>query len=140
MDIHQREVDHTLATLAMLAEVHHDGQAVDQLTHSLQTATRLRRGGADCDLVVAGLLHDVGKLWHEERHANVAVVILAGRVRAEVLLALALHPEARAGEFVPDTEDGRQLLAADAASTNDPGYEADTLESFRPWLAKVFCG
>lgn len=138
--MHQREVDHTLATVAMLAGVHHEGQAVDQLAHALQTATRLRRGGADPDLVVAGLLHDVGKLWHEERHASMAVVMLAGRVRAEVLLALSLHPEARSGEYVPDTEDGRRLLAADAASIDDPTYPADTLESFRPWLSKVFCG
>lgn len=138
--MHEREVDHTLATLEMLAAIQHEGQAVDQLTHALQTATRLRRGGADPDLVVAGLLHDIGKLWHEERHAGIAVTILSGRVRPEVTGALLFHPEARSGELEPATEDARQLLAADAASVDDAAYEADTLESFRPWLAKVFCG
>lgn len=138
--MHEREVERTLATLAMLAEVHHEGQAVDQLAHALQTATRLRRGGADPDLVVAGLLHDVGKLWHEERHANVAVAILAGRVRPEVIAALAVHPEARGGEGEPSTEEGRALLEADAASIDDAGYAADTLSSFRRELTEVFCG
>ena len=38
-----------------------DGFATDQLTHCLQTATRAERAGADDEVVVASLCHDIGK-------------------------------------------------------------------------------
>lgn len=138
MDMHEREVNHTLTTLLMLRDIRHEGQAVDQLEHALQTATRLRRAGADADLVVAGLLHDVGKLWNEVRHAPVAVTMLAGRVRGEVLGALLFHADYRSGELEPGTEEGRMLLEADQASTGDAAFDTEPLESFRPWLMQVF--
>jgi predicted HD phosphohydrolase len=139
MDIHEREVHLTMRTLPLLAYVHHDGQVVDQLTHALQTATRLRRGGGDDELVTAGLLHDVGKLWHEVDHADVAVAILRGRVRAEVLEALHFHADARGGRHQVRSEESRLLLAADEDSVDDAGYDADPLESFVDPLRAVFC-
>ena len=58
-----RVADRVLAMLVSLADVV-DGFAVDQLTHSLQTATRAERAGADDELVVASLCHDIGKaVW-----------------------------------------------------------------------------
>jgi predicted HD phosphohydrolase len=37
-----------------------DGEAVDIWTHQVQTADALRQEGADDEMVVAGLLHDIG--------------------------------------------------------------------------------
>ena len=54
-----------LAFLQMLDGLD-DGFAVDQLGHALQTATRAERAGADPELVVAALMHDVGKLCGDE--------------------------------------------------------------------------
>ena len=49
-----------------------DGFAVDQLSHALQTATRAERAGADEQVVVAALMHDVGKLVGDENHDAVS--------------------------------------------------------------------
>src|ERR1017187_1423263 len=56
--------DRVLALLESLSTVV-DGFAVDQLTHCLQTATRAERAGADDELVVASLCHDIGKRSEE---------------------------------------------------------------------------
>jgi len=48
------------------------GFAVDQLTHCLQTATLAERAGADDELVVASLCHDVGKYVSVANHPAIA--------------------------------------------------------------------
>src|SRR6266700_2358675 len=53
-----------------------DGFAVNQLEHSLQTATRAVRAGASEELVVAALCHDVGKVISWENHPAIAAEIL----------------------------------------------------------------
>jgi predicted HD phosphohydrolase len=52
------------------------GYPVDRYTHSLQTATRAWRDGADVELVVAALLHDVGDDLSPYDHASLAASIL----------------------------------------------------------------
>jgi predicted HD phosphohydrolase len=39
-----------------------DGEAVDELTHALQTAQHARDAGADDELIAAAALHDCGRL------------------------------------------------------------------------------
>src|SRR6188472_2145459 len=60
------------------------GFAVNQLTHALQTATRAERAGADDDVVVAALCHDIGKAISEPNHPAVAAALLAPYVREDV--------------------------------------------------------
>jgi|SRR5712664_1610558 len=57
-----------LALLEKSAQID-DGSGVTQKEHCLQTATRAVRDGADEELVVAALFHDVGKVLrrHEPR-------------------------------------------------------------------------
>ena len=43
------------------AEIYRDGEAVSELQHALQTADFAAANGADDDLVLAALLHDVGR-------------------------------------------------------------------------------
>ena len=52
------------------------GYRIDRLEHSLQTATRAYRHGADTELVVAALLHDIGDLLAPHNHSQLAAVIL----------------------------------------------------------------
>jgi phosphonate degradation associated HDIG domain protein len=40
------------------------GEEVTQTEHALQAATAAERDGADCELIAAALLHDVGHLLH----------------------------------------------------------------------------
>ena len=44
------------------------GYKIDRFQHSLQTATRAQRDGADDETVVAALLHDIGDTISPENH------------------------------------------------------------------------
>ncbi len=64
-----------LAHLHRLAGDHH-GYPVDRFEHSLQTATRALRDGADEEMVVCALLHDIGDDLAPANHAEIAAGIL----------------------------------------------------------------
>jgi predicted HD phosphohydrolase len=53
--------DRLLAALASSAATRYGGEAVSELEHALQCAELAREGGADEELQVACLLHDVGR-------------------------------------------------------------------------------
>lgn len=71
--------------LAMLMRLGGDkiGYRVDRLEHSLQTATRAFRDGADEETVVCALLHDIGDTLAPENHAQLAAAVLRPFVSAE---------------------------------------------------------
>ena len=50
------------------------GERVTQLQHALQSAQRATEAGADDEMVVAALLHDVGHLLGGNIHAEIGVV------------------------------------------------------------------
>lgn len=52
------------------------GYRVDRLEHSLQSATRAYRDGADEEMVVAALLHDAGDMLAPHNHSELAAAIL----------------------------------------------------------------
>ena len=52
------------------------GYRVDRYTHSLQTATRALREGADEETVVCALLHDIGDVLAPDNHSEVGAAIL----------------------------------------------------------------
>jgi predicted HD phosphohydrolase len=85
----KRVAERALLLLRSLAQVT-DGFAVDQLTHSLQTATRAERSGADSEVVFASLFHDVGKAVSVPNHPEIAAAILRPYVRDDVH-AMILH-------------------------------------------------
>jgi predicted HD phosphohydrolase len=87
-----RVPDGILAMLESLSEVS-DGFAVDQLTHGLQTATRAELAGADDEMVVASLCHDIGKAISVPNHPRIAAEILRPYVRAEVTEVIAAHQD-----------------------------------------------
>ena len=63
------------ACLRSLADVT-DGFATDQLTHGLQTATLAEQAGADQEVIVASLCHDIGKAISVPNHPEIAAAIL----------------------------------------------------------------
>jgi predicted HD phosphohydrolase len=87
-----RVAERVLGLLRSLADVT-DGFAVDQLTHCLQTATRAERAGADDELVVASLCHDIGKAVSVPNHPMIAAEILKPYVRDEVYCAIRAHQD-----------------------------------------------
>ena len=55
---------------------HAGGFRVDRYTHSLQTATRAFRDGADEEMLCVALLHDVGDMHAPGNHSGFAAAVL----------------------------------------------------------------
>ncbi len=87
-----RTAERVIALLVSLAEVT-DGFAVDQLTHCLQTATRAERAGADDEVVIASLCHDIGKAVSVPNHPRIAAEILRPYVRDDVYQMILAHQD-----------------------------------------------
>ena len=67
------------------------GYQVTRLQHSLQSATRAEADGADIELIVAALIHDIGDELAPENHSQMAASIIRPYVRAEVTWILEMH-------------------------------------------------
>ena len=67
--------EHLLAQLKTLAQGD-SGYRIDRYRHSLQTATRAFRDGADEEMVVAALLHDIGDTLAPDNHSQLAAALL----------------------------------------------------------------
>jgi predicted HD phosphohydrolase len=74
--------DNVLAQLKLLAG-DKIGYQIDRYQHSLQTATRAQRDGADEEMICCALLHDVGDLLAPENHSQLAAAILRPYVSAD---------------------------------------------------------
>jgi predicted HD phosphohydrolase len=131
-----------------------DGFSVNQMQHALQTATRAERDGADEEVIVASLLHDVGKLISVPNHPRIAAEILRPYVRHDVYCMVAYHQDFQGRYYYEylgmDTNLRAQHVAepwyslaeqfADVWDQKafDPAYESETLEHFEPMVLRVF--
>lgn len=70
-----------------------DGFATNQLVHSLQTATLAERAGADQEVIVASLCHDIGKTISVFGHPEIAAAILRPYVRPDVFHMILAHQD-----------------------------------------------
>jgi predicted HD phosphohydrolase len=148
-----RTADRILMLLESLSTVV-DGFAIDQLTHCLQTATRAEQAGADEEVVVASLCHDIGKAISVPNHPAIAASILQSYVRPEVHFMIASHqdfqgrhyyhhfggnPDARAKYGDSEHFELAQRFADEWDQTAfDPDYPTYTLEHFEPMVRRVF--
>ena len=148
-----RVAERALAMLRSLAEIT-DGFAVDQLTHSLQTATLAERAGADEEVVFASLLHDVGKAVSVPNHPEIAAAILRPYVRSDVYNMIRAHQDFQGrhyyAHFGGDPNAREQYrgepwfgLAEQFADdwdqiAFDPDYDTLPLEHFEPLVRKLF--
>ncbi len=131
-----------------------DGFAVDQLMHSLQTATRAEESGADPEMVVASLCHDIGKYVSVPNHPRIAAEILRPYVRAEVVDVILAHQDFQGRHYYhhfggdPDAREkyrGESWFAlaerfADEwdQTSFDPDYPTEPLSHFEPLVREVF--
>src|SRR5436190_10740891 len=148
-----RVADRALGMLRSLEEIT-DGFAVDQLVHSLQTATRAERDGADEEVVFASLLHDIGKAVSVPNHPEIAAAIIKPYVRADVSDMIRAHQDFQGRHyyqhFGADPNAREQYrgeswfeLAAHFADdwdqiAFDPDYDTLPLEHFEPLLRARF--
>ena len=151
-----RVADRVLGMLESLSDIV-DGFATDQLTHCLQTATLAERAGADDEVVVAALCHDIGKAVSVPNHPRIAAEILRPYVRDEVYKMILVHqdfqgrhyyahfggdPDAREkhrDELTPDEWTLAEKFADEWDQIAfDPDYDTLPLSHFEPLVRKVF--
>ncbi len=151
-----RVADAVLGLLRSLSSIT-DGFATDQLTHCLQTATRAEESGADAEVVVASLCHDIGKAISVPNHPAIAAEILKPYVRPAVYDMIRVHqdfqgkhyyhhfggdPEAREkhrAALDPETFGLAASFADEWDQTSfDPDYPTKPLEHFEPAIREVF--
>jgi predicted HD phosphohydrolase len=85
-----RRAGQVLVALSQLSDVC-DGGNISELDHALQTATRAERAGADEELVLGALCHDIGKVFGDAGHGAVSAALLEPHVRAEVVDVVRHH-------------------------------------------------
>ena len=151
-----RVADRVLMLLESLSEVV-DGFATDQLTQCLQTATLAERAGADDEIVVAALCHDIGKAISVANHPAIAASILKPYVRDDVHEMIRVHQDFQGRHYYQhfggdpnareqhrDTLSPEQFeLAAKFADewdqiAFDPDYDTLPLSHFEPKVRSIF--
>ena len=140
---------------------------LDLLEHSLQSASRAYRDGADEELVVVALLHDIGEVLCPGNHGEVAAGLLRPYIRAENHWLL-LHHEVYQAHYYADAMNTRSSeTGGDNAAmidpdlrdrfkdhpchahtvafcekydqvSFDPDYESLPLEFFEPMVRRIF--
>ena len=131
-----------------------DGFNANQLVHALQTATLAEKAGADTELIVASLCHDIGKLISVFNHPGIAAEILKPYVREEVYEAIKAHQDFQGRHyyqhFGADVNARDKYAGADwyhlaeqfaddwDQVAFDPDGEYFPLEHFEPMVREVF--
>ena len=130
------------------------GYQVSRYQHSLQTATRALRDGADIEMLAAALVHDIGDDLSPENHSQVAAAIIRPYVRAEVTWVVNMHgifqmkyyahhidldPDLRnAYRDHPWFDSCDNFCARWDQESFDPDYPTEPIETFEPMLREIF--
>ena len=130
------------------------GYALSRFDHSLQCATRALKDGADDELVVAALIHDVGDELAPYNHAEVAAGILRPYVRPEVTWIVEQHGLFQSYYYAHHLggnrngrdkfRDHRWYQACRDFCANwdqcsfDPHYASEPLATFEPLVRRIF--
>lgn len=145
--------DRILDTLARLDDSL-GGYRITRLEHSLQSATRARRDGADIDWIVAALVHDIGDELAPYNHAEFAAAVLRPYVREEVTWVVEQHGVFQSWYFAHHLGGDRNRRDAFAdhpwaalcvefcarwdQTSFDPDHPIDPLASFADEVREVF--
>ncbi|WP_420558485.1 HD domain-containing protein [Roseovarius sp.] len=159
--LNEHEIDHTKHTakrlMKALVELDESlsGYQITRLGHSLQSATRAWRDGADTDWVVGALLHDIGDIYAPYNHDEYAATILKPFVREQVTWCVATHGDFQMlyyGHHLDGADPNKRDRHAGHAyfddcaefcerwdqASFDPGYDTLPLEFFAPMVEEVF--
>lgn len=156
----KHETEHTKHTagrlLKALVELDEglSGYQITRLGHSVQSATRAWRDGADTDWIVAALLHDIGDIYAPYNHDEYAATILKPFVREQCTWVVEKHadfqlayyghhvgadPEKReAHRGSPYFDDCAEFCERWDQASFDPDYDNLPLEFFAPMVEEVF--
>ena len=142
--------------LASMQKLDHSlfGYPVSRLEHSLQTATRALEAGADDELIVAALIHDIGDELAPYNHAEIAAGIIRPYVRPEVTWIVEHHGLFQNYYYVhhfggdrnareqfrdhPWFDACKDFCANWDQCSFDPDYRWEPLLSFEPMVRRIF--
>ena len=145
--------DRILETLRSLGDSM-DGYQVSRLEHSLQSATRAERDGADEEMIVATLLHDIGDSLAPFNHSQLVASVLRPYVSEKVYWIMLHHGLFQ--EYYYAHHIGRDRNARDQFKDHqyyqdavdfcenwdqksfDPEYDSFPLEHFEPMVRNIF--
>jgi len=130
------------------------GYKISRLEHSLQSASRAEDDGADIEMVVAALLHDLGDELAPENHSQFAASILRPFVRPEVTWVVEMHGLFQMQYYAhhydkdaqghlaykdhPWFESCQRFCERYDQAAFDPAYPTKPLSHFEPMLREVF--
>tara|TARA_B100000029_G_scaffold516236_1_gene627865 strand:- start:18989 stop:19531 length:543 start_codon:yes stop_codon:yes gene_type:complete len=158
--IYQEHVPHVLdmpkRVISMLKQLEGVslGFGTDQLHHALQTATMARRGGADDEMVLISLIHDMGKTINVPNHGQICAEIIKPYVSEDSYHIIRTHQDFQGEHYYHYQgkprdlrknyeseswyEKAKQFTDEWDQAAFDPDYEVDSLESFIPLINKFF--
>tara|TARA_B100001175_G_scaffold58503_1_gene47264 strand:- start:99 stop:650 length:552 start_codon:yes stop_codon:yes gene_type:complete len=131
-----------------------DGYQVSRLEHSLQSATRAERDGANEEMIVATLLHDIGDSLAPFNHSQLVASVLRPYVSEKVYWIMLHHGLFQ--EYYYAHHIGRDRNARDQFKDHqyyqdavdfcerwdqksfDPEYESFPLDHFEPMVRNIF--
>ena len=157
----EREVEYTKGTADRLLHAleHLDkaliGYKITRLRHSVQSATRAWRDGADIDWIVSALLHNIGDIFAPYNHDEYAATILKPFVREQCRWVVEAHGDFQMIYYGHLTKGGDQykrnrhkghryfddcvqFCERWDQSSFDPGYDSLPLDFFRDMVREVF--
>ena len=130
------------------------GYHVDRYQHSLQTATRAARDGADEETIVVALLHDIGDLLAPENHGDLAAAVLKPYVSEANYWVVRHHPVFQGYYYYhhvgrdrfaferfrghPHFEDTARFCEIYDQTAFDETYDTAPLDFFEPMVRRVF--
>jgi predicted HD phosphohydrolase len=130
------------------------GYQITRLGHSLQSATRAWRAGADIDWVVSALLHDIGDIYAPYNHDEYAAAILKPFVREQCTWVVEKHGDFQRLYYAhylggdrntrekyrdhPYFDDCAAFCEMWDQSSFDPAYDTLDVDFFRPMVREVF--
>ena len=131
-----------------------EGYAISRLGHSLQAATRALADGADDELLVAALIHDIGDELAPYNHAELAAAVLRPYVRPEVTWIVEQHGLVQSYYYAHHLGGNRnardrlkdhpwygaceKFCARWDQTSFDPDYPTKPLEVFEPVVRRIF--
>jgi len=127
---------------------------ITMLQHSLQTATRADKDGADVETIVCALLHDIGDLISPSNHSQVSAALLRPYISEKNYWIVLNHGLFQGYYWVHHYDEDRNLRdkykdhpyyqdCIDFCSkwdqkSFDPDYETKSLEHFIPMIEEIF--
>lgn len=130
------------------------GYQIDRYEHSLQSATRAQRDGADEEMVVAALLHDIGDVIAPDNHSQLAAAVLRPYVSERTHWIVEHHGIFQGYYFWhfegrdrnareryrghPHFEACADFCARWDQTSFDPDYDTLPLEVFEPMVRRLF--